>query len=250
MRIYVALLALVAVVVVSASAADAPRSPFDHVASGEIVVYPIDDLTGGQQQLPERLTGLIQDTVESDSWKGEGRTAALRSTPQRLTVKAPTTVQDSVAQLLHQLRQVRNLFVRMDYQLVSTVKEIDNSKVITHSEQSSALNKSNRIVGLSAAVLENGNETILIDGTDLNIPTITATATVSADRTAVTIAVSANDPVTMKESAKAVRFSLSVNDSADVPIPTPSGTVWLILKPQLVESRWTPIGTAQLIDRG
>ena len=247
----IALLPILVIIVATVSAADAPRSAFDRVAVGPIVVYAIDDLTGGQQQNADAVTTLVRDTIDPNAWKGEWRAAALRATPHCLTVKANSTIQREVAGLLRQVREQRNLFVRVDYQLISASADAEHlaDGVISNALQHPAIKAGIRIVGPSEATIANGSEATLVDGTDLSLPTIAVTAVVGADRRAVTLNVSVKDPVTLQNTSKPIVFAMGLNDSAGVSIPTGSGTAWLVVQPQLVERHWTPLGTAQMIDR-
>jgi hypothetical protein len=261
MRLHTAVLGLItticATVVLAADApvsafwGPAPASAFDAVTSGTVVVYPIDDLTDGRQDSADQIAKIVKQTVSPNRWEGQRPSAALRVTPRQLTIKAESDVHQSIRQLLNQIQQSQNLFIRVNYELVDaqTRGEALQRQTIINPLRSEEFNATNRVVGDSVLTIHNGDQGMLLDGADLSLPTLLATATISADRNLVTFQIAIHDGKTSDKMTKPVLFSLPVGQTIALRIATQSGTRWLILTPTLVERDWMPAGTAQLVAR-
>jgi hypothetical protein len=228
-----------------------PASAFDRVASGTIVVYPIDDLTDGRQDSADQIAKLVRDTISPGHWEGQRPSAASCVTPRQLTIKAESEDHQSIRQLLTQLHETQNLFIRVNYELVDaqTRGQARQRQTIINPLRSEDFNATNRVVGDSLITIHNGDQGTLLDGGELSLPTLLATATLSADRKAATFRIVIKDGKNPDDKTKPVLFSLPLDQTIAISIPTQADTRWLILTPTLVERDWMPGGTARLIGR-
>jgi hypothetical protein len=226
-------------------------SPFDHVATGSIVVYNIADLTEGRQEMADTLAATIRSVCGKDVWAGVWAAAALTDSPRLITVKGTDDIQKAVKEILHRVREARNLYVNLEYQIVSADAPGDLGAKITLADP---LNKpgfhvTGHILSSSQVIIPNGGSDILIDSVASTLPRIIATTTVSADHKTVDVQLGIVPADSADAASKPIGLSMPFDLSAGVQINTKTPGEWLIIKAQPVERHWTPIGMEPLIDR-
>lgn len=260
----------------AAGAATRPDRAFEKVPGGVFAVYAIDDMTAGHVENADLIDKLIRQTIAVDRWTtANGTGAAMRTTPERLTVKAAEDVHRQIATLLKVLRQGRNLFVQVDYQIIDSAGldpktpilqlfgekprlRIDTpasdrvrAKAGLPKAPDVAIPKQNLFAVIDPGVLPadartvltasqvtilNGDDATWIDGVGLALPTVNATATLSADRKYATIALTIINED--GQSTKVVK-SAACDSTAAVPLNA-ARTRWLLFTPTCVRSQIHP----------
>jgi hypothetical protein len=226
-------------------------SPFDHVSTGTFAVYNIADLTDGRQGIADALGATIRNVCGKDAWAGVWAGAAMTVSPRLITVKSTEDIHKTVNEFLHRVRAVKNLYVNLDYELVTVDAKGDLAQKITLADPLAApgFHVTGRLVDSSQVIIANGGTDILIDSVAATLPKIIATPTVAADRKTVSIQLVITPPDSADAAGKPVTFSMPLDLSAGVQIDTKTAGQWLIIKAQAVERHWTPAGIGELIDR-
>ena len=260
----------------AAGPATRPDRAFEKVLGGVYAVYPIDDLTAGHTENADLIDKLVRQTIATDRWTTAGGTAAaLRTTPERLTVKAAEDVHRQINTLLKVLRQGRTTFVQVDFRIIESADlkpktptpeslgETPRPKVETPASDRvrakaglpkpfepmvpaenlfgvvdpDALPAGVRTILTSSQIAaENGGDATWIDGVGLPLPTVKATATASADRKYATVALTITG-----EDGKTTRLvkSTPFDTTAAVPLNA-ANTRWLLFTPALMRSQMRP----------
>ncbi|HEX8325289.1 MAG TPA: hypothetical protein VF595_15415 [Tepidisphaeraceae bacterium] len=238
--------AVLGFLIMGTTTADAaePANPFDAVNDGVLTVYPIDDLTRNDSttsadELTRSLDTLIRGRIAADQWTtAGGHKAAMRSTPDHLTVKAAPDVHGLIAKLMGELREMHSLAVRFEYQIVDAADSEAIRRTPGWNEKMMLIDppvlraNTKTVLAPSLATVRNGNDATLIDGVGLPVPTIKVEGiSVSVDRRYVTIAlVGSGGP-----DAYAFRTMNSVPFGQTVAVAVSGGpTRWLLLKPILM----------------
>ena len=247
-------------------------SDFDQVELGVLTVYPIDDLTDANAENTKQIDSLIRDTIGVGQWTTTGGTgAALRTTPTHATVKASADVQKQVATLLNALRAARRYYIRTTFRIIDadlTMSAATAEFIETQPRPLPATPVSDRIMGVhrdppatrpaspqsvfnpvvpadattilatSERTVMNGEDATWVDGTGLEVPTIKASATISADRKYTTLSIKADDPAY----PPAVQIVVSIPAGGTLAIRLNGhGSRWLLFSPTILERILKPL---------
>ena len=245
--------------------------PFDQVSDSDAVfaVYDIKDLTiviedqpPDETQVPtppvtskqqaEQVDSLVRETIGVGGWTTTGgHGAAMTTTPQRMTVKAPASLQGQIAGLLDKLREQRRFTIKTTFRIVdsaslrpSTLSEAQRTAV--HGDFAGPPNvffpvvdaaalpaDLNTVLSPSEVTCINGQRITWLDGTGLPLPTIITTATVSADRKYATMMLCLSDGPPGKTLIRTTH-SIPFGETAAMPLDAKASR-WLLFKPMLID---------------
>jgi hypothetical protein len=229
-NILLAALMLGAVSIGVASGGDAPKATLASIP-GRFTIYNIADLTRGNRDMADQIGNLVRSTVTPDAWD---KTAVMRVAPTQITAKysdqCPDEMRGDIDALLEQLRESRNLYVKIEYRLVvsdQVPKNADPDGFATGVSENH-LEHGREVVSNSEITIPNGEEGKLWDGADLNLPTISACPAISADRKAVTIVIYDSSKPDYRH--KPVAYSVPDGQTVAVRINDPVAHEWLIVR--------------------
>jgi hypothetical protein len=225
-------------------AADAPSGLFAAVPVGRIIVLNIGDLTHGSDKLAGEVARIIQN-FDPAAWKGNFKAAAMRVSPNQITLKASDEICNYSQKVVESIRIARTLSCEIQYRLVTNDNALSASTrpAVLVNDIAKSFEHAGELISPSTIILRSGEPGTLLDGTDLSLPTLSLSATASPDHRQIVLSItdSSQVPSSTQRIPQTMTFPLANGQSAAIRVGDTADHQWLLLNVALVQQQKVPV---------